>query len=132
MSITSIRKLALGLAVVAGSALVADPVGAAPLVREHYSGTDSFSFDDCGFTIDSTVTFGGVFMLKQGRRGDATPYYFDNYEYDQVYTNPATGAWFTRSGNGLYKDLHIVNVAGTVYRFDLRMQGPDETVFFDV
>jgi protocatechuate 3,4-dioxygenase, alpha subunit len=22
--------------------------------------------------------------------------------------------------------------AGTVYRFDLRMQGPDETVFFDV
>ena len=41
MSIFSIRKLALGVAVVAGSALAVDPAGAAPLEREHYSGTDS-------------------------------------------------------------------------------------------
>ena len=57
-------------------------------------------------------------MLKQGRRGDATPYLFDNYEYVNVFTNPANGKWFTRHGNGLYKDLHIVNIEGTVYRFE--------------
>jgi hypothetical protein len=118
MSIFSIRWLALGVAVVASSALVVESAQAAPLVREHYSGTDSGSFDDCGFQIDFTSTFGGVFMLKEGRSGDATPYLFDNYSYDDVFTNPATGAWFTRHGEGLYKDLHIVNVQGTVYRFE--------------
>jgi hypothetical protein len=118
MSIFSIRTLALGVAAVAGSALAVEPVQAAPLAWEHYSGTDSGSFDDCGFQIDVTTTFGGVFMLKEGRRGDATPYLFDNYSYDDVFTNPDTGAWFTRHGEGLYKDLHIVNVEGTVYRFE--------------
>ena len=98
--------------------LAVGTVKAKPLVREHYSGTDSFSFDDCGFQIDAVVTFSGLFMLKEGRRGDPTPYLFDNYEYRTVYTNPATGAWFSQSGNGLYKDLHIVNVDGTVYSFE--------------
>jgi hypothetical protein len=118
MSTFSIRKLALGVAIVAGSALAVDPADAAPLVREHYSGTDSFSFDDCGFLIEGTTTFHGLFMLKEGRRGDPTPYLFDNYDFRDVYTNPATGAWFTRDGSGMYKDLHIVNVEGTVYRFE--------------
>jgi hypothetical protein len=118
MSIFSIRKLALGVAVVAGSALAVDPAGAAPLEREHYSGTDSFSFDDCGFLIEGTTTFHGLFMLKEGRSGDATPYLFDNYDFQDVFTNPATGAWFTRDGSGMYKDLRIVNVEGTVYRFE--------------
>ena len=118
MSIFSIRKLALGVAVVAGSALAADPADAAPLVREHYSGTDSFSFDDCGFTVEVSVHGSGLFKLRPGRHGDATPYYFDNYDVHLVYTNPDTGAWFTRDGNGMYKDLRIVNVGGTLYRFE--------------
>ncbi len=57
-------------------------------------------------------------MLKQGRRGDPTPYFFDNYKYETVFTNPETGAWFTQSGNGMFKDLKIVNVSGTVYSFE--------------
>src|SRR5262245_61178592 len=118
MTVFSIRTLALGVAVVAGSALVVEPAHAAPLVREHYNYTDSGSFDDCGFQIDFTTVGGGVFILKEGRRGDATPYLFDNYEYDNVFTNPANGKWFTRHGDGLYKDLHIVNVEGTIYRFE--------------
>lgn len=118
MSIFSFRRFAVGVAVVAGSAFAVDPVSAAPLEREHYSGTDSFSFDDCGFVIEATSTFHGLFMLKEGRRGDATPYLFDNYDIHDVFTNPATGAWFTRDGNGMYKDLRIVNVGGTVYRFE--------------
>ena len=113
------RRLLIALGVIAGSAFAVGTVDAKPLEREHYSGTDSFSFDDCGFQIDGETTFSGLFMLKQGRRGDPTPYFFDNYEYETVYTNPATGAWFTQSGNGLYKDLQIVNVAGTVYTFEV-------------
>ena len=53
---------------------------AAPLEREHYSGTDSFDFDDCGFTVHEEVTFEGTFMLKAPRAQGAPPYLFDNYE----------------------------------------------------
>ncbi len=104
--------------VMAGTAIFSGTAAAQPLVHEHYSGTDTFSFDDCGFQIDGVSTFSGLFMLKSGRNGDPTPYYFDNYEYEVVYTNPETGAWFTQSGNGLYKDLRIVNIVGTVYEFE--------------
>jgi hypothetical protein len=118
MSTSCARKLALAVAIVAGSTFASGPAGAAPLTREHYSGTDSFAFEDCGFLIEGTTTYSGVFMLKQGRAGDPTPYLFDNYSHDIVYTNPATGAWFTLHGDGLFKDLHVVNVTGTIYRFE--------------
>jgi len=35
-----------------------------------------------------------------------------------VYTNSDTGAWFTISGNGLYKDVRLTQVDGTIYRLD--------------
>jgi hypothetical protein len=106
------------LGVVASSTLVVGAAHADPIERVRYSGTDSFSFSDCGFQIDAVSTSSGVFMLKQGRAGDPTPYVMDNFHNETVYTNPVTGASFTESTNGLYKDLRIVNIEGTVYRFE--------------
>ena len=38
-----------------------------------------------------------------------------------------------RGGAAAHPDRGAADdAAGTVYRFDMRMQGPDETVFFDV
>ena len=110
------RGLLIALSVIAGSAFAVGTVHARP--PEHYSGSESFSFDDCGFQIDAVSTFSGTFTLKPGRHGDPTPYLMDNYRFNNVYTNPDNGAWFTISGNGLYKDLHIVNVSGTVHSFE--------------
>lgn len=112
------RGLFVTLVVIAGSAFALGEAHADPIDREHYSGTDSFSFSDCGFQIDGVSTFSGVFMLKQGRAGDPTPYVMDKFKYETVYTNPVTGASFTESANGLYKDLRIVNIEATVYHFE--------------
>lgn len=109
-SITAVALLALAFTLAPGAS-------AAPLVREHYSGVDTGTFDDCGFTIAFEVTFQGLFMLKQGRAGDPTPYLFDNYDVTEVLTNVATGDWMTITHNGLYKDLQITHVDGTVYSF---------------
>jgi hypothetical protein len=118
-NLRTVRIAFLAMAIAAISAVLAVPLQAdGPLVREHYSGTDSFSFTDCGFTINAEVVFSGLFMLKKGHHRDPTPYYFDNYLYSTLYTNPDTGKWFTIDGNGLYKDLRITNVGGTIYRFD--------------
>ena len=94
---------------------VAAPVQARPIEREHYSGTDSFDFDDCGFVIHDEVTFEGVFMLKAPRSSGAPPYLFDNYESHEVLS--ANGRWLTIDHQGIYKDLRITHVSGTIYQF---------------
>jgi hypothetical protein len=94
---------------------IAVPVEAAPLEREHYSGTDSFDFADCGFVIHDEITFEGVFMLKQPRSDGSPPYYFDNYNSHETLT--ANGRTLTIDHQGLYKDLKITQVSGTVYQF---------------
>jgi hypothetical protein len=93
----------------------AGPAQAAPLVRDHYSGTDSFDFDDCGFVIHDEITFEGVFMLKAPRTDGGPPYLFDNYESHETLT--ANGRTLTIDHQGMYKDLHITLVEGTVYQF---------------
>jgi hypothetical protein len=109
-------RLAAFLAIL-GLATMAPAAQAAPLEREHYSFTDSFTFDDCGFPIIDDVVGEGLFMLKQGVAGDPTPRLFDNYNVFETVTNADTGAWFTVTHNGLYKDLKITNIGGTVYQF---------------
>lgn len=104
-------------AILAAAAALAPATSAAPLEREHYSFTDSFTIDDCGFVVRVDLVGHGLFMLKQGRAGDPTPYLFDNYDVLETLTNVETGAWVTISHNGLYKDLRITNVEGTVYDF---------------
>lgn len=88
---------------------------AAPLERENYSGTDSFDFDDCGFVIHDEVTFKGTFMLKAPREAGAPPRLFDNYENHEVLT--ANGRTLYIDHQGLFKDLRITHVEGTIYRF---------------
>jgi hypothetical protein len=110
-----------GAAVLAG--LLAGGVataGAEPLERERYSFQESDTFTDtqCGapITVDYAAEFSGLFMLKQGRAGDPTPYFFDNYLGVETFTNVANGETFTLIHQGLFKDQRIELVEGTVYR----------------
>jgi hypothetical protein len=83
----------------------------------HYHYHDVFTYDVCGPTVVGTSDNTGQFRLKKGRQGDPTPYYFDNYEWHTISTNPANGKWFREDGQGIYRDLHITKVEGTVYTF---------------
>jgi hypothetical protein len=94
---------------------LAGPVQAAPIEREHYSGSDSFTFDDCGFVITNDVVFEGLFMLKAPREDGAPPYLFDRYHVVETLT--ANGRTATVEHRGLYKDLRITHVEGTIYQF---------------
>jgi hypothetical protein len=105
---------------------MAAPVRAAPIEWEHYSGTDSFDFSDCGFVIHDEVVFEGVFMLKAPKTEGAPPRLFDNYH--SIETLSANGRWATIEHQGLYKDLHITNVQGTIYQFVAMEAGQPFTV----
>lgn len=88
---------------------------AAPLEREHYSGTDSYTDKSCGFDIEYESTFEGTFMLKAPHRDGAPPYVFNNYETHEVLT--ANGRTLTQDHQGLYKNVKITLVEGTVYQY---------------
>jgi hypothetical protein len=92
------------------------PAGAVMLPLEHYSGTDSFSFDDCGFTLDVESTFHGVASLRVLKGGQAF-LARDKYWYEDVYTNPDTGGWFVIRGNALFHETKGTLVEGNIYRF---------------
>lgn len=107
----------------------ATPVLAGPLVHEKYSGTDTFTVDDvCGTDWSVDVTFSGNFMLKAGRRGDPTPYFFDNYSYVEVWTdvNDPT-RMVVHKGNALWRDHRITLVEGTTYHFEVIEAGQPST-----
>jgi hypothetical protein len=101
---------------------VAGTATAKPLEREHYSFSESDTFieTECGdpLSIDYTGEFSGLFMLREGRGDNPTPYLFDNYEGVETYTNsedPSKTA--TVIHQGVYQDLRIELISGTVYEF---------------
>lgn len=115
---------AASLLTVAAGAAGFGPALAAPLEKEHYEGTFTEEFDCDGIILRQEVSFQGLFILKQGRAGDSTPYLSDNYQYTARLTAvPDTGRWFTQEGNGLYKDRTITLVEGTTYQFDAMETG---------
>jgi hypothetical protein len=63
-----------GLASVAAIAVLAfgaGPAAATVVASGFYSGTDSFSFDDCGFTLNVESEFSGHFVLRADKDGEA-------------------------------------------------------------
>ena len=94
---------------------LATPATAAPLEREHYSGSDSFDFDDCGFTIHNDVTFEGTFLLKAPRKSAVHRRTCSTTTTSRDLT--ANRRTLTIDHQGLYKDLKITLVEGTTYQF---------------
>jgi hypothetical protein len=84
---------------------------------DHYRWSDQWTYDDCGLPVEAEGTFEGTFRLLD-RAGDSTPYYFDNYNAQVVTRNPANGKWFREEAQGMYRDLSITKIAGTVYQFE--------------
>ena len=106
--------------------LGAPAAGARVIERERYSGTESGTQTIRGKRYHGEATFSGVFTLKT--HGDRpTPYLSDNYRFRIVLTN-RQGDGFIIEGNGLYKDVRIEHVRGTIYRFIAQEAGQPFTI----
>jgi hypothetical protein len=104
------------LAAIAVLAFGAGPAAATVVESGFYSGTDSYSFDDCGFTLNVESEFSGHFVLRADKGGEAF-YGKDNFAYRDVYTNPETREWFVIRGNGLFSEIKATQVSGNIYEF---------------
>ena len=109
------RWLVAGLAVMAVLAF-GGPAAATVVGQQHYSGTDSFSFDDCGFTLVVEAEFQGHVLFRVDRAGQAF-LVKDTFSFRDVFTNPETGKWFVIRGNALFHEIKATHVSGTIYEF---------------
>ena len=127
MRTTRRRSLVIGLTIIALAAFAA-PTAAAQLVREHYSGTDSGTWECGDLTgLEFEGQFEGLFTIKPGHNG-SPPFLTDNYHWQWLNTNPANGKWFREEGQGQYKDLRMTNLGGTVFRFVAQESGSPYTI----
>jgi len=104
------------LAALAVLAFAASPAAGTVVESAFYSGTDSASFDDCGFTLDVESEFNGHFVLRADKGGQAF-YGKDKFWYRDVLTNADTGRWFVIRGNGLFSEIKATLVSGNIYEF---------------
>jgi len=94
------------------------PAGATVFEKGHYSGTDSFSYDDCGFPVQVEVEFSGVFVIREGKHKNETAFFaHDNYSYRETHTNLDTGEFFVIYGNGNFIETKATRVEGSVFEF---------------
>jgi hypothetical protein len=112
------------LTVAAAMAVPSTAQAAPPLENIHYEFTDSSSFDDCGFTIESEVAGSGHFMVREIEGSDGQAFLgHDNYRYREVLTNPATGAWFVITGHALFKEMTGRQIEGDIWEFTAHEAG---------
>jgi hypothetical protein len=104
------------LALIAVLAFTTVPAAGTVIEQQHYSGTDSFSFDDCGFTLEVESEFEGHFLLRVDKGGEAF-LVKDTFSYRDVLTNPETGQWFVQRGKGLFHEIKATLIGGTIYEF---------------
>jgi len=109
------------VAAAVGVMLVVGAVPAQATIFEggHYSGTDSFTYDDCGIPVAVQTEFSGVYHIREGKNADDSAFFLsDNYSYRDVHTNVDNGKWFVVSGNGLFHETRATRIEGNIFEFD--------------
>lgn len=112
--------LVAALALAAGSASAAN---ASIEVREHYSFTDTETWDDCGFEVHSEIAVSGVLTFRQEKPGSSAYLASDRFTYRSVDTNPENGKWMVFRGKGSFKDIKATHVDGDIYHYRTHRAG---------
>ena len=131
----SLRRARRWLAIPLGIMLAVSAVASASATMLEgesgpYSGEDAFSYDDCGFWVDVTATFGGTAHIRVGK-GDLESGFFahDNYWWREVHVRRDTGETFILSGNGLFQETTATHIGGTIFEFTAVNAGQPFRVF---
>ena len=111
------RRLAGTLGVTAALGLGGAPVLATTQDREFFSGTDSFSYSDCGFPVDVETSFHGHALVRVLKNGQAFLGH-TNIWFEDVHTNRQTGRSFVLRGHSLFKEISGTHVEGDIYEFE--------------
>ena len=116
------RRGVAGIVVVAASIMAFGATQALGTViwSFHYANEPyTFAYDDCGFDVVVEGLSSGHLRLRDGKGKTETAFpVSDNYSYSETHTNPATGAYVTITGNGVFNEIKATHVEGTIFLFE--------------
>lgn len=90
--------------------------GATVIERVHFSGSESFTNEDCEFPLEVESTFRLQAHLRVDKGGQA---FLQEaaFSFRDVVTNPETGRWFVVRGHVQAHEIKATQIEGTVYEF---------------
>lgn len=108
------------LVALGGLMLAMTPAAQAKIVdRGEFSPTETGSFDDCGFQIDSVLVESGRFWVRAEGKESTSQAFFGTVQLQthEVLTNAETGDWFVVRSHSTFKDVKATHAEGDIYRF---------------
>ena len=114
-----IGRLLAGFGVGCAALLVPGVAADATVIeQQHYEGTFSDFYLDCGFRVEVEGEFSGTAHLRVGKGKTESAFFLhDNYQFREVHTNPANGKFFVLYGDGVFQETRATRVEGSIFRF---------------
>jgi hypothetical protein len=122
----------IGRTLIAAAALTAVTATAAPatVVEKGRFVDEPYGFSyDCGFPVDVEGIASGNYRLREGQGQDDSAYFsLDRIAFEEIHTNPQTGASFKVSGHFANNEVTAERVEGSVFEYRILKAGPVATI----
>jgi hypothetical protein len=123
--------LALLVAMISTVAL-SSPADAALLERGTFDDSDSFTFDDCGFTVAVDERFVGWYTIGEGTKRTNGEFFrvHQMTTYSGTFTNVETGEYFTSAWHTNFREMpaRIVSEDGPIVTYQTKDSGVWDTL----
>jgi hypothetical protein len=120
-------RLGCAVAVLVAMIWAAAPASATIITRAQTTQSYNEVRWDCGYPMTVVGVQSHKVQIRADNQLDGNVFYTDNYDFKEVWT-AADGRSFTRSGNGLAKDVQAKPVGGSVYEFTNNSSGQPEVI----
>lgn len=95
-----------------------------PWLHEHYEGSDSGSFDDCGPVMEFEGTFRGHILIREVPESGGQAFLgHDVFKFRFVTTNTETGKWLVERGHFNVREVTATHLGGDIWEFTARESG---------
>jgi hypothetical protein len=119
------RRLRVAIALASLVAIMLPGQASATMYEQGtYAGSDSWEWDDCGFAVDASSTFGGRYHTREGKNADAGAFYsFNNFWWREVHVPRNGGRTLVIEANAVFNETQGTRVSGTVFEFHAVVPG---------
>lgn len=119
------RRLRLAIVLASLAAITIPGLASATMYEKGtYTGSDSWGWDDCGFQVDVSSTFGGSYHTREGKNADAGAFFsFNNFWWREVHVPRDGGRTLVIEANQVFQETRGTRVSGTVFEFQAVVPG---------
>ena len=119
------HRLRLAIVLASLAAITVPGLASATLYEQgRYEGADEWGWDDCGFHVDVSATFGGRYLTREGRNADAGAFFAHNtFWWREVHVPANGGRTLIMEARQVFQETQGTPVSGTIFEFHAVVPG---------